>query len=78
MSTAPRIVANSLVHSALAARVYGLSANARMLLLTVIHANGCHARVETICLIRLFECVDVMANSNFGRGKSDCGSHVDD
>jgi hypothetical protein len=59
-----------------AASVYGLFAKARMLLFTIIRAHYCHALLETICLIRFFECVDVMASLNFGRGEPDGGCHV--
>jgi hypothetical protein len=56
--------------------VYGLFTKARMLLLTVIHAHRFHTRLELICLIRLFECIDVIANLHFGLGESDCDNHV--
>jgi hypothetical protein len=76
MINSPRSAANSLVRSPLAARVYRFSTKTRMLLLTVIHVDRRYACFESICLIRFFKRVDVMANLNFGWGEPDCSCHV--
>ncbi|MDB5760182.1 MAG: hypothetical protein JWM30_3471 [Burkholderia sp.] len=46
-----------------------------MSLLTVVRTNSRHTSLETICIIGLFEGVDVVPNLDFGRGDANVDSH---
>jgi hypothetical protein len=60
----------------LGAGVDRLFTKAQKRLLAVVHADRRDAGLKTICLIRLFECVDVMPDLKFGWGKANRSCHV--